>query len=110
MNNKTYEIRRDYADGQEVLHSLSKADRAKVESAIAGLATEPMPQEFSAKSCGGGDTKMTIPVEDDVITVLYEVNFFKATVDIVRIERRGPLAKAVEWLAGLTKFEPKGKK
>ena len=34
MDNKEYEIRRDFTDGEEVLFSLSSEDRETVESAI----------------------------------------------------------------------------
>jgi hypothetical protein len=109
MDNRNYEIRRDYLEGQELLLSLPDADRQKVESAIAGLAREPWPKQFSAKEVGHGTVKITVPVEDDEIAVLYEVNVYESTVNLIRIKRRGSFKKAGEWLAGLMRFEPKGK-
>jgi len=109
MDNKNYEIRRDDLEGDELPLSLPDADKQKVELAIAGLAKEPWPRQFSAKEVSDGTVKITVPVEDDEITVLYEVDVYESTVDLIRMKRRGPFKKAGEWLAGLMKFEPKGK-
>ena len=106
MDNKEYEIRRDFTDGEEVLFSLSSEDRETVESAIALLKREPWPKQFSAKPLGQKTVKITVPLENDEITVLYEVDVYKSTVDVIKIKRRGLFKKAGEWLAGLTKFEP----
>lgn len=106
MDNKQYEIRRDFTDGEEVLFSLSSEDRETVESAIALLKREPWPKQFSAKPLGQKTVKIMVPLEDDEITVLYEVDVYKSTVDVIKIKRRGLFKKAGEWLAGLTKFEP----
>jgi mRNA-degrading endonuclease RelE of RelBE toxin-antitoxin system len=103
MDNKEYEIRRDFMEGVEVLRSLADEDREQVEVAIADLAKNPWPRRVKA-----GTQKITIPTEDDEIVVLYEVNIFQSTVDLVKIKKRGPFKRAGEWLAGLTKFEPKG--
>lgn len=117
MDNRDYEIRRDYLEGEELLLSLPDADRQRVEFAIAGLAEDPWPKRFSAKEVGDGIVKITVPVEDDEIAVKYEVDAYESTVDLIRIERRGPrkktfewLAGLIEWLAGLIKFEPGGKR
>jgi hypothetical protein len=109
MDNEGYEIRRDYLEGQELLLSLPDADRQKVELAIAGLAKAPWPKQFSAKEIGDGTIKITVPIEDDEIAVLYEVDVYESTVDLIRIKRRGPFKKVAEWLAGLMRFEPRGK-
>src|SRR5258708_3972602 len=109
MDNKNYEIRRDYLEGEELLLSLPDADRQKVGSAIAGLAKEPWPKQFSGKEVGDGTAKFTVPVEDDEITVLYEVDVYESTVELISIKRRGAFKKASEWLTGLMKFEPKRK-
>jgi hypothetical protein len=108
MDNKDYEIRRDYLEGWELLESLRDVDRQKVELAIAGLAKEPWPKGFSAKEAGDETVKITVPVENDELTVLYEVDVYESIVDLIRIKRRGPFKKAGEWLAGLMKFEPRG--
>lgn len=109
MDNNSYEIRRDFAQGMEVLLSLSDEDRGKVEAAIAFLAKEPWPKQFSAKPLGDKAVKITVPVDDDEIAVLYEVDVYLETIDIICIKRRGFRRKAGEWLAGLVRFEPKGK-
>src|SRR5260370_37606667 len=109
MDNESYAIRRDYAEGQDALLSLPEADREKFESAIAGLAKDPWPKQFSAKELDEKTRKITVPVDDDEITVLYEVDVFESTIDLVKIKRRGPFKRAGDWLAGLAKFEPKGK-
>jgi len=109
MDNKNYEIRRDYLEGQELLLSLPDVDRQKVELAIGGLAKEPWPKEFSARELGDGTVKITVPVEDDEIAVLYDVDIYESTVDLIRIKRRGRFKKGGEWLAGLMRFEPRGK-
>jgi mRNA-degrading endonuclease RelE of RelBE toxin-antitoxin system len=108
MDNKDYEIRSDFAEGAEVLSSLSRENRDAVQSAIARLAKEPWPEQFSAKPLGGQTVKITVPVDDDEIVVLYDVDVYKSTIDIIRIKQRGTFQKAGEWLAGLVKFEPKG--
>jgi hypothetical protein len=109
MDNKNYEIRRDYAEGQDVLESLSPTDRETVESAIAALGKDPWPKQFSAKPLGDKAVKITVPVEDDEISVLYDVDVYESTIDVIRIKRRGRFKKAGDWLGGLMKFEPKGK-
>jgi|SRR5579863_7040978 len=109
MDNKNYEIRRDYLEGEELLLSLPDADRQKVELAIAGLAKEPWPKQFSAKEASDGTVKITVPLEDDEIAVLYEVDVYESTVDLIRVKRRGPVKKLGGWLTGLLKFEPRGK-
>ena len=108
MDNKNYEIRHDFAEGKDVLLSLSQADREKVESAIADLAKDPWPKHFSAKPLGDKGVKITVPVEGDEITVLYDVDVYESTIDLMKIKRRGRFKKTAGWLAGLTKFEPKG--
>jgi hypothetical protein len=109
MDNKNYEIRRDYVEGQEVLLALLETDRVKVESALAVLANDPWPRQFSAKQLGENVVKITVPVEDDEIVVLYDVDVYESTIDLITIKRRGPFKKASDWLTGLVKFEPKGK-
>jgi hypothetical protein len=109
MDNKNYEIRRDYAEGQNILLALPPADQAKVEAAIAILATDPWPREFSAKPLGDKAVKITVPVEDDEIALLYEVDVYESKIDLITIKRRGAFKRAGGWLAGLMKFEPKGK-
>jgi hypothetical protein len=109
MDNRNYEIRRDYVEGQDVLLSLSEQDRAKVESAIAVLAQDPWPKQFSAKPLGDKAVKITIPVDDNEIAVLYDVDVYESTIDLITIKRHGPFKKAGDWLAGLVKFEPRGK-
>jgi hypothetical protein len=109
MDNQEHEIRRDYLEGQEVLLALPDADREKVEAAIAGLAKDPWPKHFSAKPLDDKAVKITVPVEDDEIAVLYEVDVYESAIDLIKIKRRGPLRKAGDWFAGLMKFEPKGK-
>jgi hypothetical protein len=107
MDNKNYEIRRDYLEGEELLLSLSDVDRQKVELAIGILAKDPWPKQFSAKEVGGETLKITVPIEDDEIAVLYEVDIYESRIDLITIKRRGPFKKAAEWLAGLMKFEPR---
>jgi len=109
MDNRNYEIRRDYLEGEELLQSLPDADRQKVELAIAVLAKDPWPKQFSAKPLGDKAVKITVPVEDDEIAVLYEVDVYESTIDLITVKRHGPFRKAADWLAGLVKFEPKGK-
>jgi mRNA-degrading endonuclease RelE of RelBE toxin-antitoxin system len=109
MDNKRYEVRHDFAEGLEVLGSLAEKDREKVEEAIASLAKDPWPKRFEAKPLGGETVKITVPVEDDEITILYDVNVYESSVDIIRIKRRTAFKKAGDWLAGLMKFEPKVK-
>jgi hypothetical protein len=110
MDNKQYEVRRDYAEGeQEVLLSLSEGDRHKVEAAVAALAQDPWPKQFCARPLGDKAVKITVPVEDDEIAVLYDVDVYKSTIDLITIKRRGRFKKAGEWLAGLMTFEPKRK-
>jgi len=108
MDNRDYEIRRDFVEGEEALLSLSEADRDKVESAIHGLAKDPWPKEFCAKTVGDGAVRITVPIEDDEIAVIYDVDVYESTIDLIKIKQRGPFKKAGDWLAGLMKFEPKG--
>ena len=108
MDNKKYQVRQDFAEGKEVLLSLSDGDRETVESAIASLAKDPWPKRFSAKPVGERAAKIMVPVEDDEITVLYDVDVYESVVDLIQIKRRGAFKKAGDWLAGLMKFEPKG--
>ncbi len=109
MDNKSYEIRRDDLEGEELLLSLPDVDKQEVELAIAGLAHDPWPKQFSAKELSDGSSKILVPVDDDEITVLYEVDVYESTVDLIKIKRRGLFKKAGKWLAGLVKFEPGGK-
>lgn len=109
MDNKRYEVRQDFAEGQEVLLSLGEKDREKVEEAIAGLAKDPWPRRFGAKPLGEKTVKITVPVEDDEITILYDVDVYESSVDLIQIKRRGAFKKAGDWLVGLIRFEPKGK-
>lgn len=109
MDNHEYELRRDFAQGEEVLLSLGEEDRRKVGAAIALLAKEPWPKQFSAKPLGDKAVKIIIPVEDDEIAVLYEFDVYLEIIDIIRIKRRGFYKKAADWLGGLIRFEPKGK-
>ena len=102
-----YTVRRDFAGGQDILLSLSESDREKVESAIGSLAKDPWPKRFSAKPLGDKAVKITVPVEDDEITILYEVDVYESLVDLIQIKRRGAFKKAGDWLGGLLKFEPK---
>jgi hypothetical protein len=106
MDNKDYEVRRDYLQGGELLLALPDADRQKVESAIAGLAKEPWPKQFSARQVDQATVKIIVPVEDDEIAVIYEIDVFESTIDLVNLKRRGPFKRVGDWLAGLTKFEP----
>lgn len=106
MNNKNYEIRDDFLEGQEVLIALSDADREKVKSAITLLATDPWPRQYSAKPLREKAAKITVPVEDDEIAVLYDVDVYLETIDLIRIKKRGRYKKAGEWLSGLLNFEP----
>jgi hypothetical protein len=41
--------------------------------------------------------------------VLYDVDVYGSTIDLIKFKGRGHFKKAGEWLAGLVKFEPKGK-
>lgn len=107
MDNKRYEVREDFVEGRDILLSLSESDRQKVESAIGSLAKDPWPKRFSAKPLGEKTVKITVPVEDDEITVLYGVDVYGASVDLIKIKRRGAFKKAGDWLGGLLKFEPK---
>lgn len=107
MDNKRYEVREDFVEGRDILLSLSESDREKVESAIGSLAKDPWPKRFSAKPLGEKTVKITVPVEDDEITVLYGVDVYGASVDLIKIKRRGAFKKAGDWLGGLLKFEPK---
>ena len=109
MDNKRYEVRQGFAEGLEVLGSLAEKDREKAEEAIASLAKDPWPKRFGAKPLGGETVKITVPVEDDEITVLYDVNVYESSVEIIQIKRRAAFKKAGDWLAGLMRFEPKGK-
>lgn len=109
MDNKSYEVRRHFVEGEELLLSLSDTDRRKVESAIEGLAKDPWPKQFSAKPLGDRTVKIAVPIEDDEITVLYEVDVYESTIDLIKIKPRGDFKKAGDWLAGLIRFEPKGK-
>jgi mRNA-degrading endonuclease RelE of RelBE toxin-antitoxin system len=109
MDNKDYEIRRDYLEGQEILLSLPEEDQQKVNLVIGSLAKDPWPKQFSAKQIDGRTVRITVPIEDDEIVVIYEVDLFKSTIDLVKIKRRGPFKRAGDWLAGLVKFEPGGK-
>jgi hypothetical protein len=109
MDNKRYEVRQDSAEGQEVLLSLAAKDREKVDEAIASLAKDPWPKRFAAKPLGEKTVKIMVPVEDDEITILYEVDVYESAVDLMKIKQRGTFKKAGAWLAGLVKFEPKGK-
>ena len=92
-----------------MLGSLAEKDREKVEEAIAGLARDPWPKRFGVKPLGGETVKITVPVEDDEITILYDVDVYESSVDLIQIKRRTAFKKAGDWLAGLIKFEPKGK-
>jgi|SRR5215469_7376776 len=109
MDNKRYEVRQDFAEGREVLGSLAEKDRERVEEAIASLAKDPWPKRFGAKPLGGQTVKITVPVEDDEITILYDADVYESSVDLIKIKRRGASKKAADWLAGLMRFEPKGK-
>jgi len=109
MDNKRYEVRQDFTAGHEVMGSLAEKDREKVEEAINSLARDPWPKRFGAKPLGGKTVKMTVPVEDDEITILYDVDVYESSVDLIQIKCRGAFKKAGDWLAGLMRFEPKGK-
>lgn len=109
MDNKRYEVRQDFAEGQDVLLALPEKDRERVEEVIGSLAREPWPKRFGARGLGEKTVKITVPVEDDEITILYDVDVYKSSVDIIKIKRRGTFKKAGDWLGGLLKFEPKGK-
>lgn len=89
MDNQEYEIPWDFAEGQEVLDALSSDDRETVDAAIRGLAKNPWPKQFSAKPQGEKAVKITVPIRDDEITVLYDVDVYKATIDIGKIKPRG---------------------
>jgi hypothetical protein len=109
MDNKRYEVRQDFVEGLDVLASLAERDREKVEEAIAGLAKDPWPKRFGASPLGGETVRITVPVEDDEITILYDANVYESSIDIMQIKRRTAFKRAGNWLAGLMKFEPKGK-
>lgn len=109
MDNKNYEVRQDFAEGQEVLLSLAEKDREKVEEAIASLARDPWPKRFGARRLGEKAVRITVAVEDDEITILYDVDVYESSVDLIKIKRRGAFKKAGDWLAGLMNFEPKEK-
>jgi len=111
MDNKDYTLRWEFVEGAEILTSMPDADRQKVEQAIDALVKNPWPKEFGAKQLDGGKGKFTVRTEDedDEITVLYRVNVFESTIELVRVKRRGLFRKTGEWLAGLTQFKPKGK-
>lgn len=109
MDNREWEIRKDYAKGQDVLAALSEADRAKVNGAIDGLKGNPWPKGHGAKEVGENRGRISVPVDDDEITILYKVDGIEQKIDIVTIKRRGAIRRATEWLVGLTKFEPKAK-
>lgn len=106
MDNTSYEVRREFLDGEDVLLSLSEEDRQRVESAIGILTTNPWPKQFGLEQIDERSFKITLPVEGDEIAVIYEVDVFEATVDLVQIKRLGLFRKALEWLSGLADFEP----
>jgi hypothetical protein len=109
MDNKRYEVRQDFVEGLEVLGSLTERDREKVEEAIASRAKDPWPKRFGANPLGGETVRITVPIEDDEITILYDVDVYESLVDIIQIKRRTAFKRAGDWLAGLMRFEPKGK-
>jgi mRNA-degrading endonuclease RelE of RelBE toxin-antitoxin system len=107
MDNKRYEARQDFLEGRDILLSLSESDREKVETAIGSLAKDPWPKRFSAKPLGDKTVKIVVPVEGDEITILYDVDVYESSIDLIQVKRRGAFKKAGDWLGGLLKFEPK---
>jgi hypothetical protein len=107
MDNINYKVRREFREGEEVLESLSKEDRGKVELFIESLAKDPWARRFSPERIGDCTLKITIQVEDDEISLFVEVNAFRSTVDLIQIKRRGRFKRASDWMAGLVKFEPR---
>lgn len=106
MDSIEFEVRREFLEGEEVLESLSQKDRDKVETVINSLAKDPWARGFSPKLIDDRTLKITVPVKDDEISVLVEVDIFESTVDLIEIKRRGRFKTAFDWIAGLAKFEP----
>jgi hypothetical protein len=105
MDNTPLEIRRDFLDGEDVLLSLSAGDREKVELAIASRAQSPSEPQFDLKDAEN-TFKISVPIENDEITVIYEIDLDEGILDLVQIKRRGRFKKAWDWLSGLANFEP----
>jgi mRNA-degrading endonuclease RelE of RelBE toxin-antitoxin system len=95
MDNQKREISWALAQGREVLDGLSAEDRKKVDAAIKELARKPPP---------GG--KIVVPVDGDEITVLYELDDADATIEIIKIKRRGVFKNMLRGLKELADFTP----
>lgn len=109
MDNTSYEIRREFLDGGDLLLSLSEEDRGKIDLAIGSLAKNPLAKLFALKQIDERSFKITVPIENDEIIVMYEVDFIEGTIDLVQIKRQGLIKKALKWLSVLTDFEPRVK-
>jgi hypothetical protein len=107
MDRMDYEVRREFVEGEEVLNSLSEEDRGNVEFAISSLTKDPWAKRYGPKQIDDKTVKIIIPVNDDDITVIFEVDIFESTVDLIEIKRRGRFKAAVDWIAGLGRFEPR---
>jgi hypothetical protein len=106
MDNTSYEIRCEFLDGRDLLLSLSEEDRRKIDLAIGSLAKNPLAKLFGLKQIDERSYKITVPIGNDEIIVMYEVDPIEGIIDLVQIKRQGPIKKALKWLSGLTDFEP----
>jgi hypothetical protein len=108
MDNPIYQVRRDYLDGNDVLDSLSPADKRKVEAAIADLAKNRVHKTYRLTQIDDHSFKFTVPVKDDEICLIYEVNYTDHIIDLAKI-KRSSFRKALKYLAGLLDFSPSSK-
>ncbi len=106
MSNIDYEVRADYFPVASRLLELQPLVKAKVEEVLDFLRTCPRP--FGQFDCTETDEgyKIRVPVDEEVVTILYIVDDERRVIDLVEIKPTGFLVRIRNSLQDLIKFVP----